>query len=203
MPSKPPKEPNRIKELRSRAGLSQDDLAKKVGTSRQQIARLEDGDRRLTVGWMQRVAKALGVEPSDLIATAAVAELVPDVEPIHSERLDDHIRLLVSRGLGFYRVIRDTCIRVGIAAGATISVDQTEQAIARVVTGDVVIVRMTDASRPKSAPVLGLRQFVAPSLLITNRPGQNLSVDMQSQDLCLLIVGVVIRDAQREGAIPA
>lgn len=172
-----------------------------VGTSRQQIARLENGDRRLTVGWMQRVAKALGVDPADLIATAVVAELVADVEPIRHESLDSHIRLLVGRGIGFYRVLRDTVSQAGLAAGQKISVDQSATAIANVATGDLVIVQMSDPNRPKTPPVLGLRQFVAPCLLITNRPGQNLSVNMQSNELSLLIVGVVICDTNAGDAV--
>lgn len=59
--------PNRIKDLREEVGLSQEALGERVGTSGQQIARLEKEERRLTLQWMRRVAKGLGVAPIDLL----------------------------------------------------------------------------------------------------------------------------------------
>jgi transcriptional regulator with XRE-family HTH domain len=66
---------NRIRELRERAGLSQAQLAELVGTTQAQIARLEKGERRLTVDWMARIARALMLRPSDLLPNAAVADV--------------------------------------------------------------------------------------------------------------------------------
>lgn len=64
---------NRIGELRKARGLSQQDLAEKVGTGRSQIVKLERGERRLTDGWMRRLARELGCRPADLIADAGPA----------------------------------------------------------------------------------------------------------------------------------
>ena len=50
---------NRIRELREAARMSVDELAAAVGTSDTQIRRLEAGTRRLTQGWMERIALAL------------------------------------------------------------------------------------------------------------------------------------------------
>lgn len=63
------KAPNRIRELREALGWSQTDLALKLvpTTSQPQIDRLEKADRRLTVEWMARVAKALNVSARDLL----------------------------------------------------------------------------------------------------------------------------------------
>lgn len=58
---------NRIAELRERKGLSQEELAEAVGTSGQQIGRLEKGSRKLTTDWMDRLAPALDVRPRDLL----------------------------------------------------------------------------------------------------------------------------------------
>jgi transcriptional regulator with XRE-family HTH domain len=66
---------NRIRDLRLGAGLSQAELAELVGTTQAQIARLETGERRLTVEWMQRIARALSLRPSDLLPTAALADV--------------------------------------------------------------------------------------------------------------------------------
>jgi len=59
--------PNRIRELRAARGLTLEQLAQETGTSVQQLSRLEKGDRRLTEGWMRRIAPALSVRPADLL----------------------------------------------------------------------------------------------------------------------------------------
>ncbi len=59
---------NRIRELRLRRGLSLDESARLVGTSVQQLSRLERGERRLTDAWMRRIAVAFGVHPATLLA---------------------------------------------------------------------------------------------------------------------------------------
>jgi phage repressor protein C with HTH and peptisase S24 domain len=65
--------PNRIKEWRTRFGLSYAALAQLVGTTAPQIQKLERGERRLTVDWMLRIAAALSslgqgeVHPKDLL----------------------------------------------------------------------------------------------------------------------------------------
>ena len=46
--------------LRTRAGLSQEELAGRVGTSKSAIARLESGRHQPTVETLRRVAEALG-----------------------------------------------------------------------------------------------------------------------------------------------
>ncbi|MDX2103922.1 MAG: helix-turn-helix domain-containing protein [Alphaproteobacteria bacterium] len=61
-----------LRVLRVERGLTLDQLADSVGTTAQQIGRLERGERRLTVDWMVRLAPALGVEPKDLIGAAAL-----------------------------------------------------------------------------------------------------------------------------------
>ena len=62
---------NRIKELRRSQGLTLQRLADQIGTTPQQINRLERGDRRLTTEWMERVAAGLEVHPTELIADEA------------------------------------------------------------------------------------------------------------------------------------
>jgi phage repressor protein C with HTH and peptisase S24 domain len=78
---------NRIRELRHRAGLSMQALADRAGTSAPQINKLEKGERRLTVDWMVRLGKALGVDPTDLLPanissgrTSAAAGLPDNVQ---------------------------------------------------------------------------------------------------------------------------
>lgn len=58
---------NRLSALRRQAGLTQDQLAQRADTVRSQIVKLERGERRLTVDWMLRLAKALNCDPKDLL----------------------------------------------------------------------------------------------------------------------------------------
>jgi len=59
---------NRIKEIRKRQGLTLKGVGDLVGAAPIQIKRLEDGDRRITVEWLERLAPALKCSPIDLIA---------------------------------------------------------------------------------------------------------------------------------------
>lgn len=63
--------PNRIRELREARGLTLERAADTIGTSVQQLSRLERAERRLTDDWMRRIAPALGVRPSDLLSDTA------------------------------------------------------------------------------------------------------------------------------------
>lgn len=64
---------NRIGVLRRERGLSLADLAKAAGTTKAQIQKLERGDRRLSLEWMERLAGALKVKPSDLLPAGSVS----------------------------------------------------------------------------------------------------------------------------------
>ena len=64
---------NRIGVLRRERGLSLAGLAKAAGTTKAQIQKLERGDRRLSLEWMERLAAALQVKPSDLLPQSAVS----------------------------------------------------------------------------------------------------------------------------------
>ena len=67
--------PNRLKELRKRQKLGLEDLAEKTGFSPGHLSRLERGDRKLTVETLERLALALGVQPTDLLAPAAQRQI--------------------------------------------------------------------------------------------------------------------------------
>lgn len=71
---------NRIKQLRSVNGLTQTQLAELVGTTKNQMVKLESGDRRLSDHWAQRIAPHLGVQPYELFMPEGAAtplKLVP------------------------------------------------------------------------------------------------------------------------------
>jgi transcriptional regulator with XRE-family HTH domain len=67
----------RIRDVRRARGLTLDDVAKRCvpPTTAQTIGRLETGTRTVSVGWLNRIAKALGVEAQDLVEAGEAAEL--------------------------------------------------------------------------------------------------------------------------------
>lgn len=58
----------RVRALRKAQNLAQDDLAEKAGVHRTQIGFIEQGTRDLRLSTLQKVAFALGVDASELIA---------------------------------------------------------------------------------------------------------------------------------------
>lgn len=56
----------RIKELRERRGLTQEQLAELIGTTKQQLGRLEKGTRPLSNEWIEKIAGTLEVRPGEL-----------------------------------------------------------------------------------------------------------------------------------------
>jgi len=59
-------EPNTLRNLRLRVGLSQAQLAEKIGTSQPQVARLEAGTQEPTLKTLRRISDALGVDLNTL-----------------------------------------------------------------------------------------------------------------------------------------
>lgn len=57
----------RLKKFRSKAKLTQEELAEKIGLSRDFIALLETGRRRPSVKTIQKLARVLRVKSSDLL----------------------------------------------------------------------------------------------------------------------------------------
>ena len=67
----------RIREVRRARNMTLDDVARACSppTTPQTIGRLEMGTRTVSVGWLNRIAAALGVEASDLVDHPDRAEL--------------------------------------------------------------------------------------------------------------------------------
>jgi transcriptional regulator with XRE-family HTH domain len=59
----------RIREVRRARGMTLDDVAQACvpPTTPQTIGRLETGTRTVSVGWLNRIAQALGVDAADLV----------------------------------------------------------------------------------------------------------------------------------------
>jgi transcriptional regulator with XRE-family HTH domain len=109
----------RIREVRRARGMTLDDVARACAppTTPQTIGRLETGTRTVSVGWLNRIARALGVEAQDLVQGADTSELkvaailgpkgatAPKRAAIVvPPRVDDgQIAIIVGSGLGDYR----------------------------------------------------------------------------------------------------
>lgn len=61
-----------LREWRLAKGLTQPDLARRVGTVKSEISRLEKGSRRMTIEWMSSFAQALGVSVEDLMTVPPI-----------------------------------------------------------------------------------------------------------------------------------
>lgn len=57
-----------LRDLRIQKGLSLQYVATHAGTTKSQIDKLEKGERRLTVEWLIRISKALGIDPADFLS---------------------------------------------------------------------------------------------------------------------------------------
>lgn len=82
---------NRIRDIRKAKGLTLADLAAacEPPTTAQTIGRLETGMRRLSLGWMNRIAAALGVDPASLMRAegGARAQIVAELGAHGAEAL--------------------------------------------------------------------------------------------------------------------
>ncbi|HEU5482582.1 MAG TPA: helix-turn-helix transcriptional regulator [Sphingomicrobium sp.] len=69
----------RIREVRRARGLTLDEVARrcKPPTTPQTIGRLETGTRTVSVGWLNRIAGALGVDAADLVESGESKPEVP------------------------------------------------------------------------------------------------------------------------------
>lgn len=185
---------NRIREIRERRGLSQSQLAAAVGTTQPQINRLETGVRKLTVEWMQKIAQALDVHPEDLITTAVMAGLSEDAEAYIAEDKAISAAALAQRGLAHFRIKSNAVELAGYPAGTVVLIDMTPAAVESVKTGDVVVAQAYDRDELTRATTI-VRQFVAPSLLTTNRLGTNSAFSIEDEAFDVAIKGVVIPSA--------
>lgn len=72
-----------LKEWRTVAGLSQTELAKRIGVTKSGISRLESSNRKVTLNWLEQYSKALGVSREQLMSPPGVTIMRrEDVVPI-------------------------------------------------------------------------------------------------------------------------
>ena len=180
-------ETSRIKRLRLERGLTLADLADKVGLSEGHMSRVEAGTRGLRFAKLDRLARALGVPVTDLVAAEEVA-FTPDLEAYHPPKGSVVAKALASSTQRMFRVLSGVLSELDLRENALIVADIDEKAVKAVGSGSVVVVSM--ASK-ESDPILLLRQFIAPYLLITNSREQN-SLPIHMLMTPAKIAGIVI-----------
>jgi transcriptional regulator with XRE-family HTH domain len=74
----------RIKELRKRAGLSQDQLAEKVGIESKYLSRIEVGKRQPSLETLENIADGLQVQMKELFDFAHLSNEAASPEGIES-----------------------------------------------------------------------------------------------------------------------
>lgn len=74
---------NNIRQLRKKAGLTQEQLAEKIGISQVHLGRLENNARSMDLEQVEKIAAALGCKPLDVLPTAwQPEEITPEEREI-------------------------------------------------------------------------------------------------------------------------
>jgi len=77
----------RVRTYRLTAGLSQTDLAKRLGVTFQQVQKYENGKNRISAGKVSAIAEALKVRPDQILGTNGGNQRGTGIDPLS---LRDH-----------------------------------------------------------------------------------------------------------------
>ena len=185
---------NRIKELREQRGWTTTVLGERLGVTASAVSKLEKGGVRLHLEWIERAAKAFGVDAIEIVDDQIVGRLLPSRDDVKkmvpsgefvqfSRYETDKKKLFVSE--------TDEMSEVGIVAERSLLIVETHVEWPDIVMGDVVVVqarRNTDGA----PSVLILREFIEPRVLVTNtRQTISLPLHLGDARFKLLLVGRV------------
>src|SRR5262245_10881067 len=109
---------NRIRHFRRKQNFTLKDLADAVGTTPQTISRLETEVMTLSADWLERLAQALGVHPTELLeapdrpdipvlgtlgAQGALSRVTPDEKLVFSLRGAHPVAVRLTQACGPYQ----------------------------------------------------------------------------------------------------
>jgi len=139
---------NRIRDIRKEKGMTLADVAAacEPPTTAQTIGRLETGMRNLSLGWMNRIAAALGVEPEMLLRGDSA--LHPQV-----------VARLTEAGAEALTAPRDAILPTELAGGATLLCLAVEASAGEYRAGDQLWLRQI---APEDAPQAINRDVLVP-----------------------------------------
>ncbi len=109
----------RIKEIRKSRGLSQIELAERVGISFQQIQKYEKGVANITISRLQQLSEALGIHITSFFeegnfvpkVSGPTLEYTPGEPPLECFQLLNKEEVII---LKFFRKIRNKKLREGL-----------------------------------------------------------------------------------------
>lgn len=164
---------NRIRELREARGLTQEDLGEKVGRTKHQILRLENGSVKLDLETADKVAVALGVTLAELVGLESMkngttsAPGFADKATPYQPQPDDGLGGLVGDNRYLFTIESDALENMGIKRGDVVLVSDAAVDVEAVRPLQAVLVNWRSRSSPVRSVLLP-RQFVPPNLAITN-----------------------------------
>lgn len=134
---------NGIKLFRERANLTKSELARRVGTNRQQLGRLEESQRKLSVEWAERIAPVLKCTPQDL--------MFPELARVDTTRFNNVFeiaengeKLPESPGLALESEFLDRMLPNASKHRLRYMMVETDQANSVVTKGDALVVDTDD-----------------------------------------------------------
>lgn len=172
---------NKLKDLRTAAGMTHEQAAEAMGVSRSQFIKLERGERRLTVDYINQAAKAFGVRPADVIEgdlpegiplmgyIGAGAEIEPDFEQVPPEGLDQiAFEIPLPEGLIAFQVRGDSMLPF-YKDGHIVVVWENQKKPLEAFYGEEAVVRTSSGRRylktiERGIAGINLRSFNAPAI---------------------------------------
>jgi SOS-response transcriptional repressor LexA len=181
--------------------MTVEQLAEMAGLSQPYLTRIEGAKRGLSVAIAERIAMALNVQTQEVLGIANSTGALPalgfaeDLEayvPGPGELPVAKLRLNVTQ----MRVKTNCLSRLHIFAGDVVTVDHSAEAVENLEPLKIVVVQIFDPDPNVLKAVTVMRQFVPPSLLITNSAEKNeRSLDLEADEVA--IRGVVIGTQRR------
>lgn len=187
---------NRIREVRLAHGLTQQQLAAQLGMSHTYLGKLERDRRRVSLDWLEQIARALGCRVADLIEDGVE---VPPAQQLE----EDAVRYEAGADIGYeqrvlatlypghpnamlYRVRSRVLDQIGYQPGDLVVIDFGAEAVAQLVARDIVLAQTPPNEYGDTASLL--RMYIPP-LLITQTTEPTLHEALRAGDDAV-IVGV-------------
>ncbi len=179
---------NRIAKLRKERGLSQPMLAAKVGLSKSTISKIETGGQRMLGHQALAISDALGVSMNDLyedggVVSPARGGFAEEAAPFTPETDTLESRIPLEEHQSWYKIETSYLDQIGYLDGDLVVIDISREALTDLQIGDVVIANYYP--RKNGAETI-VRQFIPPSLLITNGRKNLPSLNTESDNVSIL-----------------
>ncbi|MEL6746241.1 MAG: helix-turn-helix transcriptional regulator [Pseudomonadota bacterium] len=186
--------------IRTERGLTLEQLSERAGMSVSVLSRLEhDGQYRMP--HIEALTRALGVTIPELLGlrdgapTMAFAE--PDVQRLEPQETAQFGSAAAGQALSetqsYYRAKTGVLDRIGIRPGDIVIIDIGDEALRKVPDGAAVLANIYAGDDASAITVM--RQWLAPSLLVTNSHSRALPpIDLEHVDGALMaIVAYVVQ----------